>query len=242
MSIGVLLLCLSSVIAALHAFSASTRSGVSEANLHQAPSSSSPFYQPSTPDFQPVTRNLTFSFRQSIHASVLLARLRVHRKPQGCPVGNLVCAGAAPVRLYFSIMLCQQCAKREATVHLTRTTHLPILGKALGTKKQHFCEQCADAFWARTPGMNAMRNLICLSDSYRFKLYDLLERAHPEAFDNHDDEACRRSSEVMNHFLREQLKKDGLEITGDAFDMLCCDFWGSHHFYTRVDEFNRTKQ
>jgi protein-arginine kinase activator protein McsA len=139
-------------------------------------------------------------------------------------------------------MLCQQCGKREATVHLTKTNYAPELGEVVGTEKQHFCEPCADAYFAATPGMNAMRNLICLSDSYRSKLYDLLEDVHPEAFDNHDTEACRRGSETMMKFLREHLKKDGVEVTGDAFDMLCQDFFGSHHFYTRSDEFNRKKR
>jgi hypothetical protein len=89
--------------------------------------------------------------------------------------------------------------------------------------------------------MNAMRNLICLADSYRSKLYDLLEDSHPAAFDNHDSEACRRGSELMTKFLREHLRKDCVEVSGDAFDMLCQDFFGSHHFYTRLDEFNRKK-
>ena len=124
-------------------------------------------------------------------------------------------------------------------VHLTKTNYAPGSGEELGTEQQHFCEQCADAYFASSPGMNAMRNLICLSDSYRSKLYDLLEEAHPEAFDNHDTEACRRGGEIMTHFLREHLKRDGVEVSGDAFDMLCQDFFGSHHFYTRSDEFKR---
>lgn len=86
------------------------------------------------------------------------------------------------------------------------------------------------------------RGASCLSDSYRSRLYDLLEATHPAAFDNHDSEACRCGSELMTSFLREQLKKDGIEVSGDAFDMLCLDFFGSHHFYTRSDEFNRKKR
>jgi hypothetical protein len=70
----------------------------------------------------------------------------------------------------------------------------------------------------------------------------MLEAAHPEAFDSHDSEACRRGSELMMNFLREQLKKQHVEVTGDAFEMLCQDFFGSHHFYTRQDEFNRKKR
>jgi len=45
--------------------------------------------------------------------------------------------------------------------------------------------------------MNSARGLICLSDSYRSKLYDLLEETYPEAFDNKDASACRRASKVM---------------------------------------------
>lgn len=90
--------------------------------------------------------------------------------------------------------------------------------------------------------MNPARNLICLSDAYRSKLYDLLEVAHPEAFDNHDAESCRKGSELMRDFLREQLKRDNMKVTGDAFEMLALDFFGSHHYYTRQDEFNRRKR
>ena len=114
-------------------------------------------------------------------------------------------------------------------------------GQEPGTREQHFCQQCADSFFSCTPGMNPLRNLICLSDSYKSRLYDSLENAHPEAFDNHDTEACRRGSELMRSFLREHLKQDSVEVSGDAFDMLCQDFFGSHHFYTRLDEFNRKK-
>jgi len=89
--------------------------------------------------------------------------------------------------------------------------------------------------------MNSARHLICLSDSYRSKLYDLLEIAHPEAFDNGEAEACRRGSELMRRFLREHLTKDKIELNEDAFDMLCEDFFGSHHFYSRADEHKRKK-
>jgi len=139
-------------------------------------------------------------------------------------------------------MLCQVCQKREATVHLTNTTYGGVSGEERRTQEQHFCQSCADEHFASTPGMNSMRNLICLSDSYRSKLYDILETAHPEAFDNHDTAACRRGSRIMQDFLREHLKKDSVEVSGDAFDMLCQDFFGSHYFYTRLDEFNRKKR
>ena len=90
--------------------------------------------------------------------------------------------------------------------------------------------------------MNSARGLIRLCDSYRSKLYDLLEATHPEAFNNEDDEACRRGSELIWDFLREQLKKENIEVNEDAFGMLCQDFFGSHHFYTRSDEYKRRKR
>jgi len=108
-------------------------------------------------------------------------------------------------------------------------------------REQHFCQECADSYFACTPGLNSARDLICLSGSYRSKLYDLLEATHPEAFDNSDTEACLRGSEVMRSFLREHLTKDKIELNEDAFDMLLGDFCGSHHFYTRADEYKRKK-
>ena len=89
--------------------------------------------------------------------------------------------------------------------------------------------------------MNSSRHLICLSDSYRSKLYDLLETAHPEAFDNSDTEACRRGSELMRSFLREHLTKDKIELNDDGFEMPCRDYIGSHYFYSRSDEYKRKK-
>ena len=87
-----------------------------------------------------------------------------------------------------------------------------------------------------------MRGLICLSDSYRSRLYDLLEATHPEAFDNEDTEACRHGSQLMSDFLREQLKKENIVLNEDAFGMLCCEFFGSHHFYSRLDSFKRKQR
>ena len=108
-------------------------------------------------------------------------------------------------------------------------------------REQHFCQECADAYFACTPGMNSSRHLICLSDWYRAKLYDALEIAHPEAFDNSTSEACQRGSELMRRFLRKHLVEDGIELNEDGFEMLCGDFFGSHHFYTRIDEHKRGK-
>jgi len=89
--------------------------------------------------------------------------------------------------------------------------------------------------------MNSSRGLICVSDWYRSKLYDLLETAHPEAFDNSTIESCRRGSELMRRFLREHLTQDKIEVNEDAFNMLLGDFLGSHHFYTRIDDYNKRK-
>lgn len=128
-------------------------------------------------------------------------------------------------------------------VHLTTTVYVSEVGeKGLPIKKQHFCEECADAYFACTPGMNSSRGLICLSDFYRSRLYDLLEKSHPEAFDNKDTEACRRGSRVMEDFLRKHLKQDNIEVNEDAFGMLCHDFIGSHHFYTRQKEYQRKQR
>ena len=116
------------------------------------------------------------------------------------------------------------------------------LGQETGTQREkHFCEQCADTYFACTPGMNPARHLICLSDSYRAKIYDLLETAHPEAFDNSTTELCRRGSELMRRFLRGNLTKDKIELNDDGFEMLCQDFFGSHYFYSRSDEYKRKK-
>jgi hypothetical protein len=146
------------------------------------------------------------------------------------------------ISLRFETMLCEACRQREATVHLTTTFHLGGPGREPGaTQKQHFCVDCADEYFAHTPGKNWMRKLICLSDSYRSKLYDQLEKRHPEAFDNSTTEACRRGSELMRTFLREQLKQDGIEVNEDAFEKLGSDLFGSHHFYTRSDQFKKRK-
>jgi len=139
-------------------------------------------------------------------------------------------------------MLCESCHQREAKVHLTTTVVAPLFGQEPGTqRKQHFCEQCADTYFACTPGMNSARQLICLSDSYRSRLYDLLEATHPEAFDNSncDREASWQRSKLMRDFLREELKKENIELNEDGFGMLFGDFIGSHHFYRRRDEYKR---
>jgi hypothetical protein len=81
-----------------------------------------------------------------------------------------------------------------------------------------------------------------LSEGYRSRLYDLLETAHPEAFYEGDDEKLNeRAAEAMTLFLRAQLKKELIEVNDQVFEMLVCDFIGSHDFYTRRDAFNRQK-
>ena len=130
-------------------------------------------------------------------------------------------------------MLCQTCRKRDALVFISTR-----LSSALGTRQKpdkRFCRQCADKHYVRA-GMNASRDLIRLSNFYRSKLYDLLEKQHPEAFDNSTAEACRKGSNLMRRFLRANLKKDNMKVSGDALEMLCIDFFSSRHFYDRVQK------
>src|ERR1700682_4224373 len=127
-------------------------------------------------------------------------------------------------------MLCQACRKRDALVHLGAGT------PGATRWRKHFCKECADRHFARTPGMNSARDLIQLSSFYRSKLYDALEKAHPEAFDNSTTEACIKGSDLMRRFLRKHLTKDNIKLNKDGFEMLCLDFFASHHFYDRVDK------
>ena len=135
----------------------------------------------------------------------------------------------------MKVILCQACKKREALVHISPTRSLK------DRKTKRFCKQCADEYWARTPGMNADRDLIQLSNFYRSKLYDLPKEQHPEAFDNSTMEACFKGSELMRRFLRRHLRKDNIKLNSDAFEMLCSDFFCSHHFYNRVDQLKAKK-
>lgn len=128
-------------------------------------------------------------------------------------------------------MLCQACKKRDALIHLS-------LGSSR-RKRKHYCRERADLYFARTPGMNSARDLIRSSNFYRSKLHDELEARHPEAFDNSDAETCLRGSELMRRFLKQRLTKDKIRVTGDAFAMLCHDFFGSHHFYERIDKLKK---
>ena len=139
-------------------------------------------------------------------------------------------------------MLCEACQQREALVHLGPAAEAnSSVAEPSGKWDHHFCQECADEYFARTPGMNSSRGLICLSDWYRSKLYDLLEVEHPEAFDYSTTEACERGSELARVFLRRHLTKAGVELNDDGFMMLWSDFNCSHHFYTRADEYKRRK-
>jgi hypothetical protein len=126
-------------------------------------------------------------------------------------------------------VLCQRCKKKEALIHLGKG------GKLTGPGTKHYCRDCADAYFARTPGRNAERGLVKLSDHDRSKLYDELEALHPEAFDNSTSEACAQASELMRRFLKKRLKKDNVTLNSDGFEMLCIDFFCSRHFYDRAD-------
>lgn len=128
-------------------------------------------------------------------------------------------------------MLCQTCKKREALIHISTV----VTPRGRRPKSKHFCRACADAYYVRA-GMNSARDLIKLSEFYRSKLYDELEAKHPEAFDNSNDEACLHGTEVMCRFLKERLTKDNIKLNRDGFDMLCQDFFGSRHYYDRIEK------
>jgi hypothetical protein len=132
-------------------------------------------------------------------------------------------------------MLCQHCKKREALVHLS--AGLSPNGRS--RKSKHYCRHCADAYFARTPGMNSARDLIRLSDFYRSKLYDELESEHPEAFDNSTAEACVRGGELMRTFLRKRLAQDNIKLNRDGLEMLWQDLACSHHFYDRAEQLKK---
>jgi hypothetical protein len=75
-------------------------------------------------------------------------------------------------------------------------------------------------------------------------LYDLIETNHPflfEDWDGLDVETRIARVKSIQAFLRDQLKKDGIELNEEGFLMLYGNLIGSHHFYTRQDEFRRKK-
>lgn len=129
-------------------------------------------------------------------------------------------------------MICQRCKKREALVHLSLGTS----PSGRNRKTKHYCRYCADAYFARTPGMNSSRDLIRLSDFYRSRLYDELESQFPSVFDNSTTEACVRGSNDMRRFLRKRLAQDNIRLNRDGFEMLYHDLIGSRHFYDRAEK------
>jgi hypothetical protein len=129
-------------------------------------------------------------------------------------------------------MICQHCKKKDALVHFS--SGFTASGRSRARK--HYCRQCADDYYSRTPGMNSERNLIRLSNFYRSKLYDELESQSPEVLDNSTREACIRNSELMRRFFKKRLVQDNIRLNKDAFDMLCNDFCFSGHFYARADQ------
>ena len=84
------------------------------------------------------------------------------------------------------------------------------------------------------PAIDPSRHLVCLSAPYRSSLYDLLGAAHPEVFTEADSPLfLQKVSSIMNDFLRQQLKKDNVDVTEDVFGMLFLDFIGSEDFHIR---------
>ena len=152
-------------------------------------------------------------------------------------------------------MLCERCKKREATVHLTKTSQefeaeegvdpetVDLAAIPKDVTEHHFCEECADKYFASTPGMNSARGLICLSDVYREKLYDKLEAELPEIFiENDDNVLMEKRADRMAEFLHEELKREGIEVNEDAFGMLFSDLFCTYHFYDRQERFNKDKE
>jgi hypothetical protein len=105
--------------------------------------------------------------------------------------------------------------------------------------EHHFCEECADKYFASTPGMNSARGLICLSEAYREKLYDKLEAELPEILVETDDKVLMgKRADKMAEFLRDELKREGIEMNDDAFGMLFSDLFCTYHFYDRQERMN----
>src|SRR5437016_4487919 len=77
-------------------------------------------------------------------------------------------------RLALRRMLCEKCKQREATVHLTEIARSKDLPDER-VLERHFCEPCGNDYMRGSPTLSAMRSLICLSEGYRSRLYDLLE-------------------------------------------------------------------
>ena len=138
-------------------------------------------------------------------------------------------------------MLCEQCQKRDAVVHLSGTSQILPGGEPLALQEHHFCEPCANEYYKTQFG--APRNLLCLSDWFRERLYDIMEESHPEAFYDGEDEAeVIKAAVAMETVLRDELQKEGISVNEDVFAMLATDLIGSHRYYSRREAWNKKKE
>jgi hypothetical protein len=130
-------------------------------------------------------------------------------------------------------MVCEMCQQKVATVHLT-VNRMATDEAAATSSEHHFCPECADRYFAQTPGMNASRGLIELSDEYRSKLLDELEQKHPTVFTWWRERGdVKRNITLMREFLMPRLQVDRIDVAGDAFEMLFQDLTGSDEFNER---------
>jgi hypothetical protein len=131
-------------------------------------------------------------------------------------------------------MLCEMCHEKPATVHLTENRMAVDERSAPSMSERHFCEGCADRYFASRPETNPLRGLIQLSDDYRSKLYDELEVKHPSVFTWwRTPSGTIANLTIMRDFLKERLREDRVEVTGDGFEMLRLDLTGSAEFNER---------
>ena len=106
-----------------------------------------------------------------------------------------------------------------------------LMQEAGQVSERHFCEECADRYYASTPEMNSSRRLICLSEAYRRRLLDKVEAELPEAFyEGEDQKRSREVNEKMMEFLKRELERDGIPVEGDAFWMLYADLFCKAEF------------
>lgn len=124
-------------------------------------------------------------------------------------------------------MLCEICKQNEAMIH----TGTVFDESAAPAFEHHYCRDCYDDY-CKSNGMNSARDLVQLSERYRSKLYDALERDHPEVFQHGMED---NSGRIMTAFLAEELKREGIEINEDGFGMLLGSFIGAAEFYERRD-------
>jgi hypothetical protein len=124
------------------------------------------------------------------------------------------------------------CQSRSATVHLTENCVDLDHSDPLKISEHHFCEDCVDTHF-KTTGKNACRGLIELSDRYRSRLYDELQLKNPVVFTWWTGAEARKILTEVREFLQARFKEDGIEVSGDAFEMLYLDFIGSAEFNKR---------